>query len=183
MGIGRSGDFFMRQKRHNRNHGLLVFTGGGDGFGTRKGNGAQQELGEVAEGSGFLARDAALREQAKHLGESAVHAGGGGEVAAGGVEFGKVEGGADDLTSGCRVAEQLVFSFGVKATQRGMNVGAGHGALASVGEHELAALRQWGGVDFRGGKIVVSIGIRLRSVAWWGNMVGVCGESFRRGCR
>ncbi len=37
----------------------------------------------MAEGGGFLARDAPLREQAKNLTESAVHAGGGGEVAAG----------------------------------------------------------------------------------------------------
>jgi hypothetical protein len=55
------------------------------------GNRAQQELGEVAEGGGFLARNPALREQAKHLGEGAVHAGGGGEIAAGGIEFGKIE--------------------------------------------------------------------------------------------
>ena len=105
------------------------------------GDGTQQELGEVAEGGGFLARDAPLREQAKHLGEGAVHAGGGGEITAGGMEFGKVECGADDVTSGCRVAEQLVFSFGVKAAQGGMNVGASHGALAPVGEEELAATR------------------------------------------
>src|SRR5207245_2760333 len=87
-----------------------------------------------------------LREQAKHLGEGAVHAGGGGEIATGGMEFGKVECGADDVTSGRRVAEQLVFSFGVKAAQGGMNVGAGHGALAPVGESELAAIGQWVGV-------------------------------------
>src|SRR5437879_7003742 len=64
------------------------------------GNGSQQELGEMAEGGRFLARNAALREQAKNLGEGAVHAGGGGEVAAGGIEFGKIECGADDVTSG-----------------------------------------------------------------------------------
>jgi hypothetical protein len=45
----------------------------------------------MAEGGGFLAGDAPLREQAKHLTEGAVHAGGGGEVAAGGIKFGKVE--------------------------------------------------------------------------------------------
>src|SRR6266566_3007876 len=64
------------------------------------GNGSQQKLREMAEGGGFLAGDAALREQAKHLGEGAVYAGGGGEVAAGGIEFGKIECGADDVTSG-----------------------------------------------------------------------------------
>ena len=104
------------------------------------GNGPQQELGEVAEGGGFLAGNTALREQAKHLGEGAVHAGGGGEITAGGMEFGKVECGADDVTSGCRVAEQLVFSFGVEAAEGGMNVGASHSALAPVGEKELTAV-------------------------------------------
>ena len=96
----------------------------------------------MAEGGGFLARDAPLREQAKHLGEGAVHAAGGGEVAAGGMEFGKVERRSDDVTSGCRVAEQLFFSFGVKAAEGGMNVGAGHAALATVGEGELATVWQ-----------------------------------------
>ncbi len=96
----------------------------------------------MAEGGGFLARDAALREQAKHLTESAVHATGGGEVAAGGIEFGKVECAADDVASGGRIAEQLFFSFGVEAAERGMNVGARHGALATVGESKLAAVGQ-----------------------------------------
>jgi len=54
----------------------------------------------MAKGGGFLARDAALREQPKNLPEGAVHAGGGSEVAAGGIEFGKIECGADDVTSG-----------------------------------------------------------------------------------
>ena len=94
----------------------------------------------MAEGGGFLARDAPLREQAKNLTESAVHAGGGGEVVAGGMEFGKVERGADDMPAGRGIAEQLFFSFGVEAAERGMNVGARHGALTAVGEHELAAL-------------------------------------------
>jgi hypothetical protein len=62
------------------------------------------------------------------------------------MEFGKVECGADDVTSGCRIAEQLVFSFGVEAAERGVNVGAGHAALATVGEAKLAALGQWVGV-------------------------------------
>ena len=87
------------------------------GFGAHEGNSTQQELGEVAEGGGFLARDAALREQAKNLGKSAVHAAGGGEIAAGGIQFGEVECRSDDVTSGYGVAEQLFFSFGVKATQ------------------------------------------------------------------
>ncbi|HYT07557.1 MAG TPA: hypothetical protein VEL77_07905 [Rugosimonospora sp.] len=115
-------------------------------IGAHGGNGTQQELGEVAEGGGFLARDAPLREQAKHLGEGAVHAGGGGEIAAGGMEFGKVECGADDVTSGHRVAEQLVFSFGVEAAEGGMNVGASHSALAPVGKAKLAAVGQLVGV-------------------------------------
>ena len=132
-----------------------------------------KSLREVAEGGGFLARDAALREQAKHLGESTVHAGGGGEIAAGGIEFGKIECGADDSASGGRIAKQLVFSLGVKATQRGMNVGAGHGALASVGEHELAALGQRIGFWREVKSVVVAVGVRLGSVARGRNVVGV----------
>src|SRR6266704_2105378 len=104
------------------------------------GDGTQQELGEVAEGGCFLARNAALREQAKNLSESAVYAGGGGEIAAGGKEFGKIECGADDVASGYRIAEQLLFSFGVEAAARGMNFGASHAALAPVRERELATL-------------------------------------------
>jgi hypothetical protein len=104
-------------------------------------------LGEIAEGGGFLARNAALREKAKNLRESAVHAGGGRKVAAGGMEFGKVECRSDDVTSGRRVAKQLGFAVGVKATQGGMNVGAGHGALASIGEGKLATERQGFGRD------------------------------------
>ena len=93
----------------------------------------------MTEGGGFLARNAALREQAKNHSQSAVHSGGGGEVAAGGIEFGKIERGSDGAGAG--FAEQLVFTFGVEAAERGMNVRAGHGALATVGEEELAALR------------------------------------------
>ncbi len=110
--IGRERDFFLRQKRRGlcyarklliamtfaRRNAFLALDN--RVFGAGHGNGPQQELGEVAEGGGFLAGNAALREQAKHLGEGAVHAGGGGEVAAGGMEFGKVECGADDVTSG-----------------------------------------------------------------------------------
>ena len=51
----------------------------------------QQEVGELGEGGGFLARDTALRQQAKNLGESAVHAGSGGKVAGSGIEFGEIE--------------------------------------------------------------------------------------------
>jgi hypothetical protein len=83
-----------------------------------------------------------LREQAKNLGESAVHAGGGGEIVAGGIEFGKVECRSDNVACRRGAAEQLFFSFGVKGTQGGMNVGAGHGALATIGKGELAAGRQ-----------------------------------------
>lgn len=107
----------------------------------------------MAEGGGFLARDAALREQAKNLAEGAVHAGRGSEVAAGGMELGKVECGADDVTSGCRVAEQLFFSFGVKAAEGGMYVGARHAALAAIGESELATGGQLASVYMEGAKV------------------------------
>jgi len=96
----------------------------------------------VAEGGGFLARDAPLGEQAKDLSESAVNSRRGSEVAAGGMELGKVEYGADDVTSGCRVAEQLFFSFSVKAAAGGMDFGARHAALAAIGERELATIGQ-----------------------------------------
>ena len=115
---------------------------GSRGFGVRKGNGPQQKLGEMTESGGFLARNAPLREQAKNLSEGAVHAGGGGEIAAGGMEFGKVECRSDNVASGRGAAEQLFFSFGVKGTHGGMNVGAGHGALATIGKSELTAGRQ-----------------------------------------
>jgi len=76
--------------------------GGGDDFvdarkllipmtfarGAHGGNGAQQELGKMREGGGFLARDAALGEQAENLAKSAVHPGSGAEVAARREEFG-----------------------------------------------------------------------------------------------
>ncbi len=93
---GRRDDFVIREKRilwvaFSRRTGRIG-AGGGDAL--------QQEVAEFGEGGGFLARDAALREQAEHLGESAVHAGGGGEIAAGGIEFGKIETGADDAASG-----------------------------------------------------------------------------------
>ena len=116
--------------------------GSGDGFGVRQGNGPQQKPGEMTEGGGLLARNAPLREQAKNLSESAVHAGGGGEIAAGGIEFGKVERRSDNVASGRGAAEQLFLSFGVKGTHGGMNVRAGHGALASIGKGELTAGRQ-----------------------------------------
>lgn len=112
------------------------------GFGAREGDGAQQKLGEMAEGGGFLAGDAPLGEEAEDLSESAVHAGGGREIGAGGIEFGKVESRSDHVASGRGAAEQLLFSFGVKGTHGGMNVGAGHGALASIGKGEPAAGRQ-----------------------------------------
>jgi hypothetical protein len=116
--------------------------GSSGGFGARQGNGPQQKLGEMTEGGGFLARNAPLREQAENLSESAVHAGSGGEIAAGGIELGKVKCRSDNIASGCGAAEQLFFSFGVKGTHGGMNVGAGHGARATIGKGELAAGRQ-----------------------------------------
>jgi hypothetical protein len=131
--------------RHDRAGciGASASRGNGGGFGARQGDGAQQKLGEMAESGGFLARNAPVREQAKNLCESAVHTGGGGEIAAGGIEFGKVERGADDVASGRGPAEQLLFSFGVKGTEGGMNFGAAHGALAAIGESELTTVGQW----------------------------------------
>ncbi len=129
-------------------------------FGAGHGNGPQQELGEVAEGGGFLARDAPLRKQAEDLGEGAVHAGGSGEVAAGGIKFGEVECGADDVAARRRIAKQLFFSFGVESAERGMNIGARHSALATVGESELAAIGQRAGVY----RDVAGIGNGVRSV-------------------
>jgi len=76
---------------------LVTFARGRDVHPHRM-DGLQEELREVAESGGFLPRNASLREQAKDLSESAVHAGGGGEVAAGGIEFGKVACPADDGT-------------------------------------------------------------------------------------
>ena len=96
-------------------------------LGVPGGDGAQQERGEVSEGGGFLARDAALREEAKDLGEGTVHAGGGREIAAGGIELGKIKGrSAGDARGGMRNAEQLVLSFGVVPAEGGMNFGAGN---------------------------------------------------------
>ena len=155
-GRGRRGDV-LRWRGVRRDPSLTLFAqddrpgcvgvkvGGGSsgGFGARQGDGAQQKLGEMAESGGFLARNAPVREQAKNLCESSVHTGGGGEIAAGGMEFGKVERGADDVASGRGPAEQLLFSFGVKGTEGGMNFGAGHGALAAIGESELTTVRQW----------------------------------------
>ena len=109
-------------------------------FGAGERDRSQQELSEMAEGGGFLTRDAPLDEQAKNQGEGAVHAGGGGEVAGGGKQFGKIERGAEDLTSGA--AEQLILPLGVKGAEGGMNVRADHGALATVGESELTAMEQ-----------------------------------------
>ena len=154
-----------------------------DAFGTRGGDRLQQEVGEFGEGGGFLAGNAALREQAKDLAERAVHAGGGGEIVAGGIEFGKIEGAADDgapSETGC--AKQLLFAFGVVVTKRGVNVGAGHGALAAVGEHELAALGQRLGFRRKVESVVIAIGVRSASITGGRNMVGICGERLSRGC-
>ena len=153
------------------------------GFGAGGRDALQEEVAELGEGGGFLAGNAALRKEAKHLAESAVHAGGGGEIAAGGIEFGKIEGGADDgAPSGAGRAKQLVFAFGVVVAERRMDVGAGHGALAAVGEHELASLGQWFGFRRKVESVVATVGVRLRSEACRRDMVGVCGESFRLGC-
>ena len=91
------------QRKRRRGPSLMIFARdtdpdriGGDAFGTYGGDRLQQEVAELGEGGGFLAGNAALREQAKDLAERAVHAGGGGEIAAGGIEFGKIESGADN---------------------------------------------------------------------------------------
>ncbi len=132
----------------------------------------------MAEGGGFLAGDSALRKQAKHLREGAVHACGGGEIAAGGIEFGKVELAGDEGAS--RVAEQLVFSIGVIGAERGVNVRAGHGALASVGKHELATVGQGVEALCALGILTGLTGIRAGCENFWRNMVGAGGERFRR---
>jgi len=75
--IGRAGNFVNERKL------LMSMTFARKN--AREGDGSEQELGEVAEGGGLLARDAPLGEQAKDLAEGAVHAGGGGEVTAGGI--------------------------------------------------------------------------------------------------
>ena len=41
-----------------------------------------------------------------------------------------------------------------------MNLRAAHGALASVGEHELATLGQWGGVCREVEGVVMTVGVR-----------------------
>ena len=126
----------------------------------------QQEVAEFGEGGGFLAGNAALREEAKDLAEGPVHANGGGEISGDQVEFGKIEGAPDDgapSESGC--AKQLLFAFGVVVAEGRMDVGAGHGALAAVGEHELAALGLRLGFRREVESVVVAVGVRLRSEA------------------
>ena len=70
----------------------------------------------------------------------------------------------------------MFFAVGVIDAERGMNIGAGHGALASVGEHELAALGErlgfWRPVE----AIVMGVGIRPGSEALWRNMIVAGGE-------
>ena len=154
------------------------------GFGANGRDGLQQEVAEFGEGGGFLAGDAALREEAKDLAEGPVHANGGGEITAGGIEFGKIEGAADDgAPSGAGCAKQLLFAFGVVVAERRMNVGAGHGALAAVGEHELATLGLGLGFRRKVESVVVTVGVRLGSEACRRNMVGGCGESGSSGRR
>jgi len=62
-----------------------------DVFGTDAGDGLQQELCEVAEGDGVFARDATLGHEEIRVGESAVDAGGGGEIGTERFEFGRFE--------------------------------------------------------------------------------------------
>ena len=60
--------------------------------------------------------------------------------------------------------------------ERGMNVGAGHGALASVGEHELAAAGQ--GAEALGafGIFTGLTGMRAGRESLWRDMVGAGGK-------
>jgi hypothetical protein len=76
----------------------------------------------------------------------------------------------------------LFFSIRVIDAEGGVNVGAGHGALASVGEHELAAFGLRLGFRREVQSVVATVGVGLRSEAWRRNMVGVRGERFGRGC-
>src|SRR4029077_1251691 len=89
------GDIVMQRKRR-RGPSLMIFARDTDpdrigGFGAGGRDALQEEVAELGEGGGFLAGNVALREEAKHLAERAVHAGGGGEIAACGIEFGKIE--------------------------------------------------------------------------------------------
>jgi len=144
-------------------------------------NALQQEMGEFGEGGGFLAGDAALREQAKHLAEGAVHAGGGGEIARGGKEFGKVERlAADEVASAVRGSEQLLFALVVIGAERRMNIGAGHLALASVGEHELTAIGQRASEMRTVEIIVVPVGVWFGSIDFRRDVVGAGRDFFLR---
>ena len=51
----------------------------------------QQELGEIAEGDGVFAGDAALRHEEEGMGDGAVDVGGGGEIAAERFECGRLK--------------------------------------------------------------------------------------------
>ena len=70
----------------------------------------------------------------------------------------------------------MFFAVGVVEAERGMNVGPGHGALASIGEHELAAVGQGFGLWRAVEAIVVVVGIRPGSEAFGRNVIGAGGE-------
>jgi hypothetical protein len=68
----------------------------------------------------------------------------------------------------------------VIGAERGMNVGAGHGALAAVGEHELATRGQRAKALCALGILTGLTGVRARREHFWRDVVGACGERFRR---
>src|SRR5690242_3711357 len=115
MTFARRGGFAQEERAGSDGVSCFRFRAGGA-------NALQQKMGEFGEGGGFLAGDAALREQAKHMTEGAVHAGGGGEVARGGKQFGEIVALAADEAFREGLAEQLFFAFGMVDAERGMNV-------------------------------------------------------------
>jgi len=105
----------------------LTVAVGGDIFSADPGDGLQQELGEIAEGDGVFAGDAALRHEEKRLGKGAVDVGGSGEVGAERFEFGSLQ--------GSTFAAAFLFG-GVMSTQGSDGITA----AASVGRGELATV-------------------------------------------
>jgi hypothetical protein len=167
--------------RFRRDPSLMVFArdeaaGRNFTFGVGGADRLQQKVAEFGEGGGFLTGDAALREQSEDLGERAVHAGGRGEIARGGKEFGEIVGSAADMAFREGIAEKLFLAFGVIDAERGVNVGAGHGALASIGKHELAAVGQRAWEMRAVERIGVSVGVSLWQVDAGRNVIGAGGE-------
>jgi hypothetical protein len=107
---------------------------GSDVFLADAGEGLQKKLGEIAEGYGVFAANAALGEEEKDAGECGVDAGGGGEAGAEGLEFGQESGiGGIGVIEGS--AAGAVFGGVI-----GAETGALVAALAAVGEGESATI-------------------------------------------